>query len=425
MKFLVTIAALLVCATASAKCPPKIETDFRAALSARDEARIYAAAAAARKCLGDPQPEEPERYETPFRLMKQPTGDEIDGRIDQYWAGVSPLLWWELRDPPTGDKARSPLRSAAALLRGAAMAIAARPDQAEIYRRHGELAASYLILAQNQGGNGVYPTPAWEGDASSRVSTLTDRFVKRARRDGVLDKVVRNGWIVDDRGAGDLQFDNGLSGEAILAWRFVSPKLDYIASAERSGDWVIAQPLSTNFNYNGFSAAFLAALGQATGDARYLDEAVARVRLGVLPGMIQDGPFTGHWIDPHNERLVYRLIMIRQLAAVAAALPPQSAERAFIAARLQTALNAAEDQQRAVKKVAHPETAMKAYCELTRVPEVQPKSPDVMSIVRDIVLASGKAITPRIDPHAFQCALSIAPPYPNPQYPWETTLWPK
>lgn len=426
MRAFLIFLACLVPAPALATCPPKIEADFRAALAARDEARIYAATAAARACLGDPKPEEPERYEYPFRLPKQPDGDETGDRIDQYWAGISPLLWWQLRDPPTGDKALTPLRVPASLLRGAAMGLSARPEQEDLYRERAELAASYLMLAQIQGGIGVYPTPAWEGDSSDRVRTLTDRFVKRARRDGVLETVVRNGWIVDDRnGAGDLQFDNGLSGEAMLAWHAVSPNPDVLASAKRAGDWAMSQPLSANFNYNGFSAAFLAKLGQATGEQRYIDESTARARLGVLPGMIMDGPFAGHWIDPHNERLVYRLIMIRQLAAVATVLPVGSPDRVFISKRLQMALDAAEDQQRAVKKIAHPETAIKAYCELAGLAGVASKRPDVMAIVRDIVIASGKAITPRVDPHAFHCALSIPPPYPNLNYPWETTLWPK
>jgi hypothetical protein len=306
------------------------------------------------------------------------------------------------------------------------MAAGARPKDADKYRAFGEPAAAYLMLAQRQGGRGGYPTPAWEGPARDRVRRLTDRFVKQARKDGVLNAVVREGWIVDDRdGGGDLQFDNGLSGEAMLAWYAVSPKPEYLASARAAGEWAMAQPLSSNFNYNGFSAAFLARLGAIAGERQYTDEAVARIRLGVLPGMIVDGRFAGHWIDPHNARLVYRLIMIRQMAVVAAALPKGDTDRGFIAQRLQIALDAAEDQQRAVKKIAHWELSAKAYCELTGLPEIKSKSPDVRSLVRDAVLVSARATMPRSDPHAFECALTLQPGYPNPQYPWETTLWPK
>lgn len=410
---------------ASATCPPQIEADFRAALAVRDEAKIYAATAAARACLGDPKPETPERYETPLRLLAQPQGEETIARIEEYWAGASSMMWWAFPNPPMGANAMSPLRQPAAALRGAAMALRDHPDDADRFREHGERATSYLVSAQKQSGKGLYPTPAWEGASRDRVRALTDRFVKQARKDGVLAQVVSHGWIIDDQGKGDLQFDNGLSGEAILVWNAVNPQAALLASARAAGDWAMAQPLSTNFNYNGFTAAFLARLGQATGDTRYTDEAVARIRLGVLPGMIVEGPFAGHWIDPHNARLVYRLIMIRQMAVVASALAQGHPDRAYIASRLQKALDAAEDQQRAVKQIAHWDSSVKAYCELAQLPEVKPKKPDVVSVVRDYVLVNGRGVTPRVDPHAFHCALAIQPPYPNPHYPWETTLWPK
>jgi hypothetical protein len=416
---------LIAVTSAQAKCPPSVEADFRAALTARDETRISSAAASARACLGDPKPEEPERYENPYRLSVQPAGETRQDLIDAYWAGISPMVWWEFPNAPTGDGSLSPLRQPAHVLSGAALALKDDPGNAGRYRRSGELAARFLMQAQAQGGRGVFPTPAWEGGSRDRVRQLTDRFVKKARKDGMLAQVVRNGWIVDDRGAGDLQYDNGLSGEALLAWHAVSPKPEYLAAARAAGDWAMKQPLSTNFNYNGFTAAFLARLGAATGEAAYLNEGIARLRLGVLPGMIADGPYAGHWIDPHNERLVYRLLMIRQMAAVAASSPQADPHRAFIAGRLQIALDAAENQQRAVKKIAHRDTAVKAYCELRGAPEVRSASPDVMALARDAVLLSAKDITPRTDPHAFHCALSMPPPYANPQYPWETTLWPK
>jgi hypothetical protein len=417
---------MLTCVhAATAKCPPQIETDFRAALAARDEARIYAATKAARTCLGDPKPETPERYEAPQRLMEQPSAATRSALIDAYWAGISPLMWWETLGASSSDKAQSPLRAIAAALHGASMAMMQDPDSTKLYLERGELAAAYLMTAQRQGGAGVFPTPAWEGSSADRVRTLTDRFVKKARKDGVLDKMVRNGWIIDDRGGGDLQFDNGVSGEAILAWHAVSPKPEYLAAAKAAGDWAMAQPLSTNFNYNGFTAAFLARLGPATGDARYTDDAVRRIRLGVLPGMIVDGAFAGHWIDPHNTRLVYRLFMIRQMAVVASVLPTSHPDRAFISARLQMALDAAEDQQRAVQKIAHWGTAAHAYCELARIRDVNPKKPDVVAVVRDFVLARAQDLTPRVDPQAFHCALMLAPAYPTPRTPSERHQWPK
>ena len=248
----------------------------------------------------------------------------------------------------------------------------------------------------------MFPVPAWEGASQDRVRKLTDRFIKQARARGDLHTVTRNGWIIDDRGSGDLQFDNGLAGEALLLFHEVDPQRAYLDAAIRSGGWALRQPLSSNFNYNGFTAAFLARLYRATNDRRYRDDAVARVRLGVLPGMIPDGPYAGHWIDPHNERLVYRLIMIRQMAVVVAALDATDPDRAFIAARNAIALTTAEAQMKSGGGPAHPATLMMAYCDAR--PDRQRSQIERQTI--DLILAALQAKRVSFDPAATLCALT-------------------
>ncbi|MFM9864841.1 MAG: hypothetical protein ACKVRO_14660 [Micropepsaceae bacterium] len=396
-------AALIwaVFASTASACPPSVTDSFRDALSARNEARIYAAANAAHKCLGDPKPETPERYTTPAAANGPPTLDNLRA----YWRAAEQQMWWLNAPQRPATEARAPLRVPAAVLRGAAMAARHDHDERARYIETGRKTAAYLQAAQTAAGNGVFPVPAWEGKSEDRVRTLTDRFVKQARARGDLDAATRNGWIIDDRGAGDLAFDNGLAGEALLLFHAVDPQTAYLDAARKAGEWAMRQPLSTNFNYNGFSAALLARLYQATKDRRYRDEAVARIKLGVLPGMIPDGRFAGHWIDPHNERLVYRLIMIRQMTVVVSALDAADPDRAFIATRAATALAAAEAQMNAAGGIAHPATLIMTYCDKVAAP--QRSAIERQTITH--ILASLPAKRVAYDPAAVHCAMTASP----------------
>lgn len=76
-------------------------------------------------------------------------------------------------------------------------------------------------------------------------------------------------------------------------------------------------PLVLNWNYNGFSVEFLARLATSTGDAKYLEIAIKKVELGVLPCQMP----SGRWFDPHNVCAVYYNILLRDLLELFHALP--------------------------------------------------------------------------------------------------------
>jgi len=166
------------------------------------------------------------------------------------------------------------------------------------------------------------------------------RFLERAERAGTLGTVVRNGWIVDDKGDGGLQFDNGECGAAMLVLYDVTKDVRYLDSARKAAEWAALQPLCPNWNYNSFSVFLLATLYEVTHEAKYLDAAIHKARLGVIPGQLTDGRHAGRWMDPHNARPAYHFIMMRALAQVAAVMPPGHPDRADIMRSLALGLTA-------------------------------------------------------------------------------------
>jgi uncharacterized protein YyaL (SSP411 family) len=155
-------------------------------------------------------------------------------------------------------------------------------------------------------------------------------FLARAEREGRLAEVVHRGWAVDDANDGGLQFDNGEAGVALFELYAATKDEKYLSSARKAADWAEQRPLARNWNYNSFSVALLAEAFRATGERRYLDAAVHKARVGVIPGQLTDGPHAGRWVDAHNARPAYHYIMMRGLAQLAAVLPTDDPARAEI-----------------------------------------------------------------------------------------------
>jgi hypothetical protein len=64
-----------------------------------------------------------------------------------------------------------------------------------------------------------------------------------------------------------------------------------------------------------------------TSEPEYLDAAIIKARLGVIPGQLTNGPRAGRWIDPHNARPAYHYIMMRALTQLVAVMPPEHVAR--------------------------------------------------------------------------------------------------
>lgn len=275
----------------------------------------------------------------------------------------SAQFWWERGDIAPAD-IPSPLRAPAEVVRAALSEwrLAERDDTRALARARA--AADYLLKAQAQGGTGVFGFPAWRGREG--LGSAVDRLTERAAALGMSSRIESNGWIVDDLGDGGLYYDNGLAGEALIELHRATGDPRYLAGAVAAGDWARARPMVANFNYNGFTVLLLSKLYGATGESHYLDEAVARARMGVLSGQLRSGDERGSWVDPHNKRIVYRFIMIRQLGALLAVMPPKHPQRATIQAGIELALLAVEAQLRRHGGIGNVNAAVVTYCDLRR-----------------------------------------------------------
>jgi hypothetical protein len=148
-----------------------------------------------------------------------------------------------------------------------------------------------------------------------------------------------DGWIVDDLN-GDLQYDNGICGVALVEAYGATGEEVYLEGARRACDWALGRPLCTNWNYNAFGVWLLARTARASGEKKYLDAALERLKVGVLPGQMENG----RWFDPHNARLVYHGIIVRGMLEVHRALDPEHGFRAELEDSLRRALDHAATQ---------------------------------------------------------------------------------
>jgi hypothetical protein len=232
--------------------------------------------------------------------------------------------WWRIElDPAKTDR---PLREPASVISGCVAAYRAGLEDGSRSLTIAIEAAAFLIWAQQQAGTGLFPFPSARTGRSRAMQAARVRL-NRAEREGRLEAILRNGWVIEDLDDGGLQFDNGEAGTAMFALYEVTLDPRHLASARRAAEWAINRPVVANWNYNSFSAHLLAKAYSVTGEKHYLDAAAAKALAGVIPGQLTDGPNAGRWIDPHNAQASYHYIMLRALAAVAAALPEQDVRR--------------------------------------------------------------------------------------------------
>lgn len=306
----------------------------RRALKAEDAAAVRASVKKAIALLGPwaGNPETATRYYGPI----------VTAPFDASKASV----WW-LREierrqrelpwvkNPTGDpRAMSAgLREAAFPLDALARTALLFPEKRDKLANDVRAGADWLIKLQHP--NGVFPFPIGPGlNPREKVG----KIVAQAIRD--MPEIVVNDWIPDDFSDGGLQFDNGLCGRALVsAWELTRDER-YLAAASKAGDWAIQRPLVANWNYNAFSVGLLARLSTATGQEKYLEAAVLKADVGVLPGQME----SGRWFDAHNACAVYHNILMRELLELFRALPSEHAFRPVLLAALMRGLDQAADE---------------------------------------------------------------------------------
>ena len=285
--------------------------DGRRALEANDAVAVRAAVTKAIAVLGPwaGNPETATRHYLPVVTTPFDAAKARDWWLKEVQRGVGRLPWVK---NPTGDPRtmQAGLREAAWPLDGLARTSLLFPEhRAELTK---QVRAGGDWLLQRQHASGVFPFPIGPGlNPREKVGHMVARIIQEHP-----DMVV-NDWIPDDRTDGGLQFDNGLCGSALISAWTLTKDARYLEAARRAGDWAITRPLVPNWNYNAFSVGLLARLATATGEAKYLDAAVAKADIGVLPGQMAGG----RWFDAHNACVVYHDILLRELLELHRALP--------------------------------------------------------------------------------------------------------
>lgn len=280
-------------------------------------------------------PEEASEYLVPDEDVKVLTAEQVQGGFETVLNFIQSGAWW--KTVSSGAESKAPLRAVASVVEGCLAAKAAGCDQADTLLAEAKAAADFLLKAQEEGGHDCFPFPGWRGK-KGKLGMMAEKFLSKAEAAGKVDTVMKNGWIIDDLGGGDLYFDNGLCGSAVLAMYEETKDEKYLKSAKAAAAWAMKQPCVPNWNYNSFSVHFLAQMHRVTKDAVFLEAAKEKCRLGMLPGQLTSGPNAGRWADPHNAKLVYHFIMMRGLTSLLLELGPDDADREAIYKALATSL---------------------------------------------------------------------------------------
>lgn len=343
--------------------PPEPMQRLSQAQAARDLEAVRAAVAAVAPD-GPPRPETPDDLR-PLSYAAQAPGDR-DGLIARYLRNAERVAWWRTASRPAPPDIPAPLRLPARLISGLLLiADFDRGARARAIALATE-AGDYLIACSHDARFDGAPFPYWRG-RDGRLGELSERAARMMQRCGRLERALRNGWLVIEEAPQEYFFDTGLVGEAYVALYRSTRETRFRDAALRAATWAQSQPLATNWNYNAFLAGFFAELSTIGESAHWRDRAAEWLRFGVIPGMIPSGPYAGHFVDPHNERLVYRVIMARSLLQSCRVWRAQAGDQATLAelesaARLVFA--AIEDQMHAAGGFASASGMAELYGEL-------------------------------------------------------------
>ncbi|MCX7398183.1 MAG: hypothetical protein NT138_10965 [Planctomycetales bacterium] len=302
----------------------------REALAAKDAEATQKAVQEAVEILGPwaGNPETATRYFPPIDQSSFSIAAVRERWIKEIDRGKRGLPWLK---NPKGDPTRmqAGLREAAWPLDSLARTAMLFPEHREELTAIVREGADWLVSLQHS--SGVFPFPVGPGlNPRDKVGHIVARAMKEH------PEIVVGGWI-PDASDGGLQFDNGLCGRALIsAWELTREE-KYLEAARKSGGWAMSRPLVSNWNYNAFSVGLLARLASATGEAKYLDAAVEKAQIGVLPGQMA----TGRWFDAHNACAVYHNILMRELLELFHALPKDHSFRPTVSDAVTRGLNQA------------------------------------------------------------------------------------
>ncbi len=314
------------------------------ALLKEDPGAIHIAVAAYHEALGNQagEPEVADEFQPVPMGETVLTPQEAKRAFMPYIARLDETRWWKVGVDPA--LLTSPLRVPASVISGSVAVVRAKLEGADRSLAIAKDAADFLLWAQQQAGSGVFPFPAASGNSKAHTMEAATRFLEKTGKAGQWDRVVRHGWIFDDLGEGSLQFDNGECGLALLDLYEVTRDQHYIESVRKSANWAVAQPLCPNWNYNSFTVRLLAKAWAITRDTNYLNAAIRKAHLGVIPGQLTEGLHVGRWMDPHNARPAYHYIMLGALAQLYMVMPCDNADRAEVRRSLELGLKTRNEE---------------------------------------------------------------------------------
>ena len=298
---------------------------IREAMETGDEAKVRAVVARLRGVLGEwaGRTEVETKYHTPVNAGPPPSLGEIRAGWDALFQSTEGIYKGRGQWLHSGPV---PLRETGEFVVGIMDALKAGAGDRDLELRRVREGLDYLLSVQAP--NGFFPFPDMRGK-DPFFGPMVERAVAKS------PDVIANGWMVKDAGDGGLQFDNGVCGFAMLEGYAGLHDRRYLDAARRASDWAVAQPLAANFNYNSFSVWLLARFFEETHERKYLDAALQKLRVGVLPGEMENG----RWVDLHNARPAYHWIMIRAMTKVYEVLPAKDTFRSTLRSRLVSAVD--------------------------------------------------------------------------------------
>jgi len=170
-------------------------------------------------------------------------------------------------------------------------------------------------LVNMQLPSGAFPFPDLRTYNDPVFSPIIQSFLLSCGSDS--SNVLVNGWIIDDKGRGEFKFDAGVIANAMYQAYLLTGQAHYKQSCILAGQFLSAQRLNRNFNYNSFAALGCARAFQLNGDTLLRNKCLLNIRSGVFPGQTQNG----RWLDGHNARSVYHNLMLTHGASILDMIP--------------------------------------------------------------------------------------------------------
>ncbi|MDX2013777.1 MAG: hypothetical protein SFW67_26515 [Myxococcaceae bacterium] len=386
------------------------------ALLARDEAGLSAAVCQLRSSLGRWRgvPEAIATY-TPAAPAALST-DEAVSVLERALLSQVGREVWHSQPSTSGVDVHRPLRDVCELVRTEALGIALVPARRAEIEPSLRVGLAWLLAVQRV--DGLFPFPDLEDEfeadraACERTSGAERSECERALagnparlvkgikqsivdRGASLDDFFRDGWFIRDplpRGNdGGLQFDNGVCGEALLIAGLVLDDPALLAASRRAAAWARAQALAPNWNYNAFSVRLMAWQALVDGDVALGEAALDKAWWGILPGQLANG----RWVDGHNARVVYHVILMASLAPL---VPHAVARKTAISSALEASLASYADELAAAKGTAGDDRGIRALVETAATRPLTDGERAALDVLRrNAISTSGPRVSSAVD----------------------------